>query len=67
MTAKDFLGKDIKVGDTVCYPVRRGSKMEMKKIVVQTIVDTPKGICITSTSNKGRPINIYNLQNCVRA
>ena len=66
MIAKDFLEKDIKIGDTICYPVRRGSRMWLKKMVVENIVDTSKGICITSTSRKNRPITIHNLQNCVR-
>ena len=34
---KDFLGQDIMIGDTVVYPVRRGSQMEMRKSVVDSV------------------------------
>ena len=65
MTAKDFLGQTIKSGDTVCYPVRRGSSMWLKKLTVATVQDTPKGLCISGVNDTGRRISIYNLKNCV--
>lgn len=33
---KDFLGREIKVGDTVVYPVRRGSRLWMNRMTVVT-------------------------------
>ena len=63
--AKDFLGNAIKGGDTICYPVRRGSRMWLKKMVVAEMSETNKGICLSGTSAKGRRINITNLENCI--
>ncbi len=65
VTADDFLGKAIKAGDTICYPVRRGSSMWLKKLVVQAVRDTPRGPCVSGTNDAGRSIVIYNLDNCV--
>ena len=64
-TATDFLGKPITAGAIVCYPVRRGSKMWLKKLTVLTVQDGPKGICVSGTNDAGRRISIYNLNNCV--
>ncbi len=33
----DFDGKEIKVGYDICYPVRRGAQMDMKKLNVTKI------------------------------
>jgi hypothetical protein len=63
--AKDFMGKSIKAGDLVCYPVRRGSAMWLKKLKVLAVQDTPRGTCVSGTSDTGRRISIYNLDNCV--
>jgi hypothetical protein len=65
VTAKDFMGKAITAGDTICYPVRRGSRMWLKTLWVQTVQDTPRGACVSGTNDAGRRINIYNLENCV--
>ena len=65
MDANDFLGKIITAGDTICYPVRRGSSMWLKKLVVEAVRTTPRGICVSGTNDGGRRINIYNLDNCV--
>lgn len=35
--AVDYLGQEIKVGDTVCYPMRRGSNMWMNKRIVSQV------------------------------
>jgi hypothetical protein len=35
MKYKDFLGNDIKVGDTIVYPLRSGSWMRLRKGVVR--------------------------------
>jgi hypothetical protein len=64
-TAADFLGKPITAGATVCYPVRRGSRMWLKKLTVLAVQDTPKGVCVSGTNDAGRRISIRNLDNCV--
>jgi hypothetical protein len=40
---KDCFDRDIKIGDICVYPVRRGSKMWMNRIVVQKISHDPQG------------------------
>lgn len=63
--AEDFLGKPIIAGATICYPVRRGSQMWLKKLSVQSVQDTPRGICVSGTNDAGRRISVFNLTNCV--
>lgn len=62
---KDFMAKTIVAGNTICYPVRRGSQMWMKKLVVEAVRDTPKGPCVSGTNETGRRVSIFNLVNCV--
>ena len=64
-TAFDLLRMPITAGSIVCYPVRRGSKMWLKKMTVLAVQDTPKGICVSGTNDAGRRVRIYNLENCV--
>ena len=63
--AKDFMGKTIKASDIICYPVRRGSSMWLKKLTVLAVQKTPRGTCVSGTNDTGRRISIYNLSNCV--
>jgi hypothetical protein len=58
----DFIGREIKVGDTVIYPVRRGSKMWMQKIKVTQLVPgtTPT---LGGFNGEGRKITLHNLEN----
>lgn len=65
MTAKDFLGNIIECGDTICYPVRRGARMWLKKMFVCEMHETNNGVCLTGTSPNGRRIKITNLENCI--
>jgi hypothetical protein len=65
METKDFMGKTISAGCVVCYPVRRGSKMWLKRLNVLSVQDTPKGTCVSGTNETGRRVNVYNLNNCV--
>jgi hypothetical protein len=65
VAATDFMGKVIKTNDTICYPVRRGSAMWLKKLEVKSSRDTPRGPCVSGVNEAGRNINIYNLSNCV--
>jgi len=65
VTATDFLGNTISVGDRVVYPVRRGSRMWMNKLTVRSVNDTPSGTTISGTNDSGRLIHVRNLLNCV--
>ncbi len=40
MKYKDFMGKAIQVGDTIVYPVRRGSDLHLKSGVVLELTET---------------------------
>ena len=57
----DFLGREIKAGDRVAYPVRRGSKMEMKIMTVHAV--TMDGL--NGVNPSGRRTSLKNVQNCV--
>jgi len=63
--AKDFLGNDINTTDTIVYPVRRGSQMWLKKLVVDAVRDTGNGVRVTGRNAAGNPVSIQNVQNCV--
>ena len=57
----DFLGHTIAVGNTLIYPVRRGSKMWLNRIVVtKAESDTIHG-----TSPQGRMVKLTNLKNTI--
>lgn len=59
--ATDFLGRSIAVNDTLIYPVRRGSRMWLNRIVVSLVEsDTIRG-----TSPTGRRIELTNLNNTI--
>ena len=56
-----------KVGHTIVYPIRRGSKMWMQKASVTQVVQhdrtqPPLLACLNPT---GRKVTIQNLDNCV--
>lgn len=57
----DFLGRDIKAGDTVVYPVRRGSNMWLNRLKVTKV--EPESI--TGMNPDGRWITVKNLKNVV--
>lgn len=61
---KDFLGREIKPGDTVVYPVRRGSAMWLKKLRIQQVESDPKP-CVSGYNDLGRRIAIFNVETCV--
>jgi len=58
----DFMGREIKVGDTVIYPVRRGSRMWMQKIKVTQIVPG-KEPQLGGFNGEGRKITLRTLAN----
>lgn len=60
----DFMGREIKVNDTVCYPVRQGAKMWLQRIRVTQVVPgaAPK---LGGFNNEGRKITIHKISNVV--
>jgi len=69
--ATDFLGREIKAGDTVVYPVRRGSSMWLNKLLVTQVAsdgvdrDGQPLLHVAGTNSFGRRITVKNLTNCV--
>ena len=61
MNPTDFLGREIRPGDLIVYPWRRGSAMGLNKMNVMQV--TPDSI--GGYSNLGRPVKITNLKNVV--
>ena len=59
--AIDFLGREIKAGDTVVYPVRRGSSMWLNKLTLAHA--DADGAC--GYNNAGHRVFIKNLKNVV--
>ncbi len=58
MNPTDFLGREIRPGDLIVYPWRRGSAMGLNKLsVTQVMPDSIGGY-----SNLGRPVKITNLK-----
>ena len=56
--AKDMFDRTIAVGDICVYPVRRGSKMWMNRIVIQTINFTDTGVTLVGTKQDGYPVRV---------
>ena len=59
--SRDFIGRAIAAGNTVVYPVRRGSNMWLNKLAVTQVADDH----ITGFNGDGRRITVKNLNNCV--
>jgi hypothetical protein len=68
---RDFLGKEIKEGVTLVYPVRRMSDMWLKKITVKRIIETGnrrgRGTvkAIIGVNPDGRRITLTKADRCV--
>jgi hypothetical protein len=60
----DFLGRRIKPGDTIAYPVRRGSDMWMTWIQVTSIDTAP--VTIVGLNSMGRQITLKSAERVVR-
>lgn len=60
---KDFLGRRIKVGDTLVYPVRRKSAMWLSSIVVTDLAVAFS--TVYGTNRKGRRIKLSKLNRTV--
>ena len=65
VATKDFLGNPITSRDTIVYPVRRGSAMWMKRLVVDAVRDTPNGVRVSGRNDAGNPVSIQNITNCI--
>lgn len=63
--ARDFTKREIKVGDKIAYPVRQGSRMWLKDLVVRQIATGPDGPFVAGTNTKGRRVSVKNLENVV--
>ena len=56
---KDFLGREIKPGDTVIYPVRRGSRLWMNRMTVVSAV----GDRLAGVNPEGRRVSLSHVAN----
>ena len=65
VSAQDFLGNPIQATDTIVYPVRRGSAMWLKSLVVDAVRDTSNGVRVSGRNAAGNPVSIQNISNCV--
>ena len=61
MNPTDFLGREIRPGDMIVYPWRRGSAMGLNKMPAMQV--TPQ--YIGGYSNLGYPVKVRNLKNIV--
>jgi len=59
--ATDFVGRTIKAGDTVVYPVRRKSEMWLTNLQVTQVLDDS----IIGFNHLGKRITVHNLKNVV--
>jgi len=68
--SRDFLDRPIVAGCTIVYPVRRGSRMWLKKLLVTQVSswENAEGKTVwqlAGTDNFGHRIKIRNLENCI--
>lgn len=60
--ANDMFDREVRVGDICVYPVRRGSRMWMNKVVVKSVVADELGIpIIVGIKQDGYPVRIKAL------
>lgn len=60
-TPKDFMGCEIKPGDDLVYPVRRGSKMWLNCIRVTKAEENK----VYGLNSNGRTVQLTNLKNTI--
>jgi hypothetical protein len=68
MPAFDFSGAEIKAGDKVAYPVRRGSEMWLRFLIVshiETIRAAEPVYHVIGTNDSGRPVKLEHPDRCV--
>jgi hypothetical protein len=61
----DFVGKPITVGCRCVYPLRRGSKMWLTTIRVDSIEQIDGTVVLTGYDSAGRRTRTRNIQNCI--
>jgi len=61
MSPTDYLSREIRPGDLIVYPWRRGSAMGLNKLRVQKV--TPE--YASGYSNLGRPVKVTNFKNVI--
>jgi len=64
MVIVDYAGHELKAGQIVVYPVRRGSSMWLSEIKVTQVVDGSAPY-IKGFNREGRPVTVKNLKNVV--
>lgn len=65
MTPTDFLGRPIKSGDRIAYPMRRGSRMWLSTMWVEGFEESNGKFILFGFNPSGRRTRTKNLQNCV--
>lgn len=60
----DYAGHEIKAGQTIVYPVRRGSAMWLSEIKV-TLVNPGTAPTVSGFNSEGRRVTVKNLLNVV--
>ncbi len=64
--AKDFFNRTIKIGDICIYPVRRGAKMWLNRLLIQKISHDPRGEPkVSGIKQDGFPVNVTSLNRVV--
>jgi len=53
---RDFLGKTIEIEDVIVYPVRRGSDMRLKRLLVKRL--NPARGTVTGLNADGRTVTL---------
>lgn len=67
MTVTDYVGREIKAGCSLAYPVRRGSEMKLKRLTVQQVIpgDEQKPAYVSGFNTDGRRVYVHCLKNAV--
>ncbi len=60
MTVTDCVGREIKAGCSILYPVRRGSRMWMSRMQVQRVIPSARPY-VSGFNSDGRRVNVRNL------
>ena len=63
--AVDFMGRSVKAGDTVVYPVRRGSSMWLNKLRVTQVDESGVQPKLVGFNPAGRRVQVQSLDNVV--
>ena len=61
MQVTDCVGREIKPGCSILYPVRRRSEMNLKRMKVQQVIPDN----VSGFNTDGRRVYVHNLQNTV--